>query len=104
MKLNEVKYYTPVWEPSRIKRLVKRLTNGELVRKNSWGNNFYYNIPDFKIAFDNLLGQFGQPASTGHIKRREGDMVYYMWIVSGWKVKLDSHGMKLEVWQAAHNF
>ena len=100
MKLNEVKYFTPDWEPTRIKRLVKRLAKGELVRNRSGPNTFYYKIPDFKQAFDNLLGQFGKPPVEGHQRSREGDLPYYMWIVSGWKVKLSAQDMNMEVWRA----
>jgi len=100
MKLNEVKYFTPDWEPSRIKRLVKRLIKGELVRKNSGPNTFYYQIPDFKKAFDNLLEQFGKPMFDGHLYRREQALPYHFWVVSGWKVKLSAEDMKVEVWRA----
>ncbi len=101
-QLLEARYVTRDFDPITIKRLVHKLVNGELVKKNSGPNTFYYSIPDFKIALDNLNVQFGKPWCTGYIKRREDDMAYYIWIVSGWKVKLSAEDMKVEVWEAGN--
>ena len=99
-QITEVRYITRDWDRSTVKRVVKKLTNGKFVRKNSGPNTFYYNVPDIEYALDNLNVQFGPPWAKGYTKDREGDLPYYIWIVSGWKVKLSVQDMKLEVWQA----
>ncbi|KKL28762.1 hypothetical protein LCGC14_2371910 [marine sediment metagenome] len=99
-QLLEARYVTRDYDRSMIKRIVKKLSNGKLVKNRSGPNTFYYDIPDIKIAFDNFSAQFGKTWAKGHHRGREGDLAYYMWIVSGWKVKLSVQDMKLEVWQA----
>ncbi len=99
-QLIEARYVTRDFDRSTIKRLVKKLSNGKLVRIRSGPNTFYYDVPNIKIAFDNFNAQFGQTWAKGYTKDHEGDLPYYMWIVSGWKVKLSAQDMKLEVWQA----
>ena len=97
-QITEVRYITRDWDRSTVKRVVKKLTNGKFVRKNSGPNTFYYNVPDIEYALDNLNVQFGEPATKGHYRTSQGDAAYYMWVVSGWKFKLSAMDMKLEVW------